>query len=755
MRTGMVALAAGLLLLRFLPALPDARWLIGLVLVGLLSLACRRYRVAMLLLGLSWACVSAQSALDDRLAPELDDRTLWLEGRVVGLPTVSDEVVRFELAEAESRRVRLPQRMRLAWYGGPELRAGERWRLAVHLKRPHGLVNPQSFDYEAWLLAQRIGATGTVKSGERLAPAEGIGAWRDGLRQRLLALPAFGRQGGLTALVLGDDSGLSSADWQLLQDTGTIHLMVISGGHVSLMAGLVYGLIVQLARHGLWPRRLPWLPWACALGFAAALGYSLLAGFEVPIRRACIMLAVVLVWRLRFRHLGVWTALLLAFDLVLLIEPLASLQAGFWLSFGAVAILALTFAGRLGAWSAWHTLGRAQWVMSVGLLPGLLALGLPISISGALANLVAVPWVSFVVLPPALLGTLSLPVPWVGEGLFWLAGGLLELLFRILEPMARWWPAWLPTAVPLWVWLLGALGAFLLLLPSGVPLRAFGLALLLPMLFPPSGAPPQGRAEVWQFDVGQGLSVLIRTREHALLYDAGPRYGDFDLGERVVLPSAAGLGVRRLDRLLLSHADSDHAGGALAIQRGLAPAAVVSGEPDPLPASLQAQPCVDGGDWQWDGVHFTTWRWSGATTGNQASCVLKVEANGERMLLTGDIDIQAERALIDAGRNLRAEWLLAPHHGSRSSSSMAFLQAVRPRAVLLSRGQHNAFGHPHPTVIARYQALAIAIHDNVEEGALHIGLGAFQPAWPLRAQRRFWRDPPPPEAASGPGALAP
>lgn len=755
MRTGMVALAAGLLLPRFLSVLPQTPWLIGLALIGLLSLGFRRHRLALFCLGLAWACVSAQLALDDRLAPELDDRTLWLEGQVVGLPAVSDEVVRFELAGAESRRVRLPQRMRLAWYGGPALRAGERWRLAVHLKRPHGLVNPQSFDYEAWLLAQRIGATGTVKSGERQAPAQGIGAWRDGLRQRLLALPAFGRQGGLTALVLGDDSGLSSADWQLLQDTGTIHLMVISGGHVSLMAGLVYGLIVQLARHGLWPRRLPWLPWACALGFAAALGYSLLAGFEVPIRRACIMLAVVLVWRLRFRQLGVWTALLLAFDLVLLIEPLASLQAGFWLSFGAVAILALTFAGRLGAWSAWRTLGRAQWVMTIGLLPGLLALGLPVSISGALANLIAVPWVSFVVLPPALLGTLLLPVPWLGEGLFQLAGGLLELLFLILAPMARWWPAWLPTAVPLWAWLLGTFGAFLLLLPSGVPLRAFGVALLLPMLFPPSGAPPEGRAEVWQFDVGQGLSVLIRTRGHALLYDAGPRYGDFDLGERVVLPSLAKLGVRRLDRLLLSHADSDHAGGALAIQRGLAPAEVISGEPDRLPTSLQARSCVDGARWQWDGVRFSTWRWGGATTGNQASCVLKVEANGERMLLTGDIDIQTERALIDAGRDLRAEWLLAPHHGSRSSSSMAFLQAVQPRAVLFSRGQHNAFGHPHPTVVARYRALAIALHDNVEEGALRIGLGAFEPAWPLRAQRRFWRSPLPPEAAQSPAGHAP
>ncbi|SDK13226.1 DNA internalization-related competence protein ComEC/Rec2 [Pseudomonas indica] len=740
MRTGIVAFVAGLLALRFLPALPPTWLLSVLALFGLMLLPFRSYPLAFFLLGFSWACTSAQWALDDRLPPSLDGQTLWLEGQVSGLPEHRDGVVRFQLDEAVSRRTRLPRSMRLAWYGGPPVHAGERWRLAVRLKRPHGLVNPQSFDYESWLLAQRIGATGTVKSGERLRAAQGPAAWRDSLRLRMLQVDAHGRQGGVAALVLGDDSGLAPADWRLLQDTGTVHLLVISGQHVALLAGLVYALVAGLARWGLWPRSLPWLPWACSLAFASALGYGLLAGFEVPVRRACLMVAVLLIWRLRFRHLGVWLPLLLALAGVLSLEPLASLQPGFWLSFGAVAILSLVFSGRLGAWSWWRTLGRAQWTMAVGLLPLLLALGLPISASGPLANLLAVPWVSVISVPLALLGTLLLPVPWLGEGLLWLAGWSLEWLFLILGVIADWLPAWLPPKLPLWCWALAATGTLLVLLPAGVPVRGLGLALLVPLFFPSLERPEPGRAEVWMLDVGQGLAVLVRTNGHALLYDTGPRFGEFDIGERVVLPSVRSLGVQRLDVMLLSHADNDHAGGALAVQRGMPVARVLSGEPSRLSARLEADACVAGESWEWDGVRFATWRWADADKGNATSCVLRIEANGERLLLTGDIDEAAERALVGSGMTVRADWLVAPHHGSRSSSSPAFLQAVAPRAVLISRGRHNAFGHPHPSVLARYRRFSLEIHDSALTGAVRVHLGEWLPAQALRAQGRFWRE---------------
>lgn len=739
LRNALLGLAAGLLLLRLVPQLSPTWALVTLGVVGLALVPFRSYPVGLLLLGFGWACLSAQWALDDRLDPALDGRTLWLEGQVVGLPDSREGVVRFHLAGAQSRRATLPQLLRLSWYDGPPLHAGETWRLAVNLKRPHGLVNPQSFDYEAWLLAQRIGGVGTIKSGQRLSEAGGNAAWRDRLRQRLLAEDAQGRAGGLAALVLGDSSGLSVADWRVLQATGTVHLLVISGQHVTLVAGMFYGLVFWLARLGWWPRPLPWLPVACLLAFASALGYSLLAGFEVPVQRACAMIGLVLLWRWRFRHLGIVLPLLAALVAVLLFEPLAVLQPGFWLSFGAVGLLVLIFAARLGHWSWWRTLLRAQWAMAVGLLPMLLALGLPISASSPLANLIAVPWVGFAVVPPALLGTLLLPVPWLGEGLLWWAGFALDGLFRLLALMAAWLPAWLPSSLPLWSWLLVALGALLMLLPSGVPLRSLGPLLLLPLLFTPVQRPLEERAAVWMLDVGQGLSMLVLTRRHALLYDAGAKFGDFDIGERVVVPSLRALDVRRLDMLLLSHADNDHSGGAEAVASGLPVARVVSGEAPVLPGVLHAQPCSEE-RWNWDGVHFSTWRWAQATTSNQASCVLMIEAAGERMLLTGDIDHRAERALIDSGRALQADWLLAPHHGSRSSSSWALLKAVEPRAVLYSRGKHNAYGHPHPAIVSRYQAFATRAYDSVETGALRIDLGTFGEPHALREIPRFWRE---------------
>jgi competence protein ComEC len=738
MKTGMFALALGLLALRFLPELPTTGWLIAMLVLVLMLLPFRTSPLAFFLLGLSWACISAQWALDDRLPPALDGQTRWLEGRVIGLPQQTGTGVRFDLADSRSRNARLPKRIRVSWHGGPEVRSGERWRLAVTLKRPSGLLNFHGFDQEAWLLAQRIGATGSVKDGERLSPARH--AWRDTVRQRLIAVDAQGREAGLAALVLGDGSGLAAEDWQVLQDTGTVHLLVISGQHIGLLAGLIYGLVALLARYGFWPRMWPWLPWACGLAFASALGYGLLAGFGVPVQRACVMVGLVLLWRLRFRHLGFWWPLLLALNGVLILEPLASLQPGFWLSFTAVAVLILAFGGRLGPWGVWQAWTRPQWLIAIGLLPVLLVLGLPISVSAPLANLVAVPWISLVVLPLALLGTAMLPLPYLGEGLLWLAGGALDALFLGLAWLAGQVPAWIPADVPLGYWLISLMGAVLLLMPKGVPFRLLGWPMLLLAVFPPREPVPHGRVEVVQLDVGQGQSLILRTRHHTLLYDAGLRSGTVDLGARVVLPSLKKLGVESLDMMLLSHADADHAGGAAAVARGVPIKRVVGGETEGLPAFLGAQPCISGEQWEWDGVSFELWQWSEAINGNPKSCVLQVQANGERLLLTGDIDRAAERAFLDSPLAVRTDWLQAPHHGSRSSSSWPFLRRLAPTSVLISRGRGNAFGHPHPPVVERYQALGSQLYDSAEHGAVRLQLGAFLPPIVARSQRRFWRE---------------
>lgn len=733
MRIGMFALALGLLSLRLLPTLPSVGWLAVLLFLALGCLMSRSWPLGVFLLGLCWACGSAQQVLDDRLAASLDGRTLWLEGRVVGLPARTERGVRFELEQPASRRAALPQRLQLNWFAGPELRAGERWRLAVSLRRPHGLLNPHGPDREALLLARRIGATGTVKAGERLeASATG---WRDDLRRRLQAVDAQGREAMLVALVLGDGAGLARQDWQVLQATGTVHLLVISGQHIGLLAGLVYGLVAGLARLGIWPARWPWLPWACGLAMAAALGYGGLAGFGVPVQRACLMLAVVLLWRLRFRHIGAGLPLLLALLGVLLVEPLASLLPGFWLSFAAVAVLVLCFSARLGAWRPWQAWSRAQWVIALGLLPALLALGLPVSLSAPLVNLLAVPWISFAVLPPALLGTALLPVPGVGEGLLWLAGVSLDGLFRLLAQVAGWLPAWLPEPLPPWAWSLVALGALLVLLPRSVPLRLPGMVLLL-ALWVPREQVPHGQAELWQLDVGQGLAVLLRTRHHALLYDAGPALGGSDLGESVVLPTLRKLGVKRLDLMLISHAHADHAGGAAALRRGLPVARVLVGE---LKGLEPAERCRSGERWHWDGVDFELWHWPQGPSSNERSCVLRVVANGERLLLAGDMEAEAERRWLQGREDPRIDWLQSPHHGSRTSSTEPFIKALAPRGVMISRGRGNAFGHPHPRVLERYRRHGVQVHDTALEGALRLRLGSHGEVLGTRAQRRFWR----------------
>ncbi|WP_367599598.1 DNA internalization-related competence protein ComEC/Rec2 [Pseudomonas fulva] len=734
MRTGMLALALGLLSLCLVPQLPSVGWLLLLASGAVVSLFTRGWLLGVFLLGLCWACWSAKQAMDDRLAPGLEGRTLWLEGRVVGLPARTAQGVRFDLEGAHSRRAELPQRLQLSWFDGPPLRAGEQWRLAVTLQRPTGLLNPHGPDREAQLLARRIGASGTVKAGQLLTP--GSAGWRDALRERLLAVEANGRQAALVALVLGDGTGLAREDWQALQATGTVHLLVISGQHIGLVAGLLYAVVAWLARWGLWPARVPWLPWACALAMSAALAYGWLAGAGVPVQRACLMLAVVLLWRLRFRHLSAFHPLLLALVAVLLFEPLAVLLPGFWLSFGAVATLIYTFSARLGAWRPWQAWTRAQWVIAVGLLPVLLAVGLPVSLSAPLANLVAVPWVSLAVLPLALLGTLLLPLGSAGEALLWLAGGLLDVLFRGLALVAQQRPAWVAPALPLWAWLLVCLGALLLLLPRGVPLRGLGAVMLL-ALWAPREPVSHGQVEVWQLDVGQGLAVLLRTRQHSLLYDAGPARGESDLGERVVLPTLHKLGVDSLDLLVVSHAHADHAGGAGAIQRGLPVRRAIGGEPL---EEVQLQPCVSGEDWEWDGVRFSLWRWADGRTSNDRSCVLLVEASGERLLLAGDMEAGAERAWLAAMDSPRIDWLQSPHHGSRSSSTEAFIRAAAPRGVLISRGRNNSFGHPHAQVVERYRRHGMTLHDTAVEGALRLVLGAQGGVEGMRTQRRFWRD---------------
>ncbi len=744
MRIYFLAFCAGVVALRFIPVLPAPHWLLLLLLCALLLLRKLGW-LAVFLLAFCWASWQVTLVLNDRLVDEWDGQTVWLEGQVAGLPQWSQSatgqpVVRFELLDAQSRRTELPSRIRVSWYNPPLIKAGEYWRLAVTLKQPHGLLNPHTFDYQQWLTSRAIGATGSVKTGERVRAGRGLAAWREALRDRLLlALPDTPARAGVIALVLGDGSGLSRAQWQVLQSSGTVHLFVISGQHISLVAGLAYALIAWLQRLALWPMRVPWLPVACGLALLSALLYGALAGFAVPVQRALIMVAVVLFWRLRYQQLASWTPWLLALSLILFYDPLVVLQPGLWLSFAAVAVLLLVFAWRLGRWPWWQVLTRAQWAAALGLMPFLLALGLPVSALGVIANIVAVPFVSVWALPLSLLGAGLLFWPAAAQFVLWLAAQSLTLMWHVLELGVSWLAAWNAPFLPWWVLLLAALAVFLLLLPSALRPAWLVLGLFIPLLWPPlTHEVRPNRAQIWLLDVGQGQAIVVRTATHTLLYDAGPKMGGMDAGEQIVWPFLRGERIKQLDKLVLSHADADHAGGAEAVLQRLPVLQRISGEPE-RHQHWQAQPCSEQ-SWQWDGVRFWQWQWSQATEGNEASCVLLVQAQDERFLVTGDLGVIGERALLDAQPDLQVDWLVAGHHGSRTSTSAEFLQHLQPSAVLISRGRYNGYGHPHAVVMQRLQQAQVKIYDTASDKAMRIDLGAHQKIWRMAQQRAFWRD---------------
>lgn len=739
MKVALIALIIGLLSVCWLPILPSIYISITIVILGILLVWTRFYLLGLLLLGFAWSSYCINQTLADRLDPTLDGATVWIEGKIVGLPEQAENIVRFYLKEAQSENILLPKKIRLSWYNGQPVKTGERWRFLVRLKYPRGTVNPYSFDYEAWLTAKHIGATGSVRQAEQLSSGYGLTTWRYHLRQKMLEADTGNQIAGLIALVVGDGSGVTPAQWQILQDTGTVHLMVISGQHITLLAGFLYFLIAWLVRLGYWPRSLPWLPCACGLSMLGALGYGLLAGFDVPVQRACIMLALVLLWRLKFRRLGVLTPFLIALATVLVFDPLASLQPGFWLSFSAVAILLLGFSGRLAHGKGLLNIIKVEWMITIGLAPILLALLLPVSLTSPIANLIAVPVVTTIIVPLALLGTLLLIIPYLGYFLLYVAGHILSLLFWVLTVIANFVPAWIVPMAPWWAFLLSFIGVAIVLLPYGVPIRLFGVVLCLPLFLPVQQTVTLGHADITVFDVGQGLSVVIKTQSHTLLYDTGPRFGDFNLAERAVIPSLRRQNITSLDQLIISHADVDHAGGLEAIVRGLQVKEIVSGEPNKLSSKLSINGCQSGRQWEWDGVRFLLWQWDNAKNGNDASCVLLVEANNERLLLTGDISSRAEKVWIQFYEKNTINWLSASHHGSKTGSSWNFLKTMQPENVIVSRGWLNHFNHPHPTVVSRYQRINAEVFDTAESGALQIKLGQFLPVIKQRDVKYFWR----------------
>ncbi|MGH8162332.1 MAG: DNA internalization-related competence protein ComEC/Rec2 [Gammaproteobacteria bacterium] len=696
---------------------------------GALLLTLWDRRAAFLLvavLGALWTTYAAERAMARRLPFALEKKTLTLTGTVANLPRAGSGRIRFRLkvdkaVDTDGREVAHPNLVALSWYRPPDgttVRTGERWRFAVRLKRPRSLADPGVFDYAGWALAHGIGASGYIyhDRATRIAPAgPGLNALRAGIARAISrALPASPYAGLVAGLAVGDQGAVSEAQWQTLRATGTTHLLAISGLHLGMVAALAFFVFLALARRvPILVRRVPARVVAVGAAALAALAYGALAGFSLSTERALVMLSLPLLVVAARRRIRVADALALAAIVVLLVSPLALITASFWLSFGAVAALIYGLSSRHPGWG----LIRAQIVVSLGLAPLIAAFFGQVSLIGPIANLIAIPVVSWLVVPPALLGVAAqmLHAGW-GAPLFQCSAFILSWLWPALD-----WLAALPHAVLT----LGAAsglavvaavaGAALLLSPRGLGLRVAGLALFLPLVLPGISRPAPGDYRVTVLDVGQGLAAVVTTAHHTLLVDTGPKWwGGNNAGREIVIPF---LRSRRLrpDRLLLSHGDSDHSGGLGAIEKVWPDLPILTSVPG------EGEPCVAGQHWRWDGVRFAILSPPSHATGsdNNRSCVLKVSGPGGSALFPGDIEASRERWLLaQKPVALAAGLLVAPHHGSASSSTPGFVATVDPRFVVFAAGYLNQWHFPRPEVTARYRREGAQLLGSAHGGAL-------------------------------------
>jgi competence protein ComEC len=729
-----LAFLTAVLIVQQLPALGPSPWFYGAGLVPLLAgFKWRCWPAMFFAAGLLLAHYDAQTRLGERLDAGLQGIDLAVEGVVASLPENDARSVRFNFDVTKSA-LRLPEHIRLSWYYPEQtVKAGQWWRFTVRLKRPHGSFNPGGFDYERWLLLQGIGATGYVRDPSRAQLlgdagfAYKIARGRQQLSEQLAALlPDSENLGLIKALTLGDGQSINRRQWEAFRQTGTVHLMVISGSHIALVAGWIYFIVRRFWAFSGCLRYAPQTVAAVASLFGGIF-YALLAGFAIPAQRAVVMALAGLLAVLMQRQVRAGYALASAALLVTAMQPAAVLAPGFWLSFGAVGLIAYVLVGRLRQDSLLLSAVKIQWAMALGLTPLLLLFFQQVSLLSLPANFIAVPLIGFVAVPLALLAMLVLPwypplsrwllhiVDVSLQSLEWVLNGLLSFPYGLVSHPQ---PA-------LWALLSATVGVFVLLAPRGIPSRWLGLVLWLPLLFPLREEIEHGAVKMTLLDVGQGLSAVLQTREHNLVFDTGAKYSDsFDMGQSVLLPFLRSQAIDKLDTVIVSHGDNDHSGGLDALLQGIEAAQLSASDADTL-QRYTAKPCASGRRWQWDGVSFTL---LAPPSGifekeNDNSCVLKVESAYGSILLPGDIEADAETWLAENYREkLQADVLVAPHHGSKTSSTAAFLQYVKPEYVLIPAGYRNRFGFPHPTVVQRYRQSGAQWLNSADAGAITVNL---------------------------------
>ena len=748
---GIISFLFGILLLQQFSTLPALSWCWALVFVFTLPFIPKPFFKTKLILlffiGFLWAMLRAHWVIDVVLPSDLQGKDILVSGVVASIPLDDERKRRFEFnietMEFEGKQIPSIGKVRLSWYGQRRkrnkvnIKAGQRWQLWLRLKQPHGFKNPSGFDYEGWLYSKKIRSTGYVrinykkkqfaKKLDEQASGYKMLVLRQSLYDKLNNITLDKSYGGiLVALAMGERTGISKEQWNVFRATGTSHLVAISGLHVGLLAGFIFFIIRRL-----WPYcgsaalKLASPRAAAIAALAIAAFYAALSGFAVPAQRALIMLSVVMLsifWRHKVQSSQVLSFALLS---VLLLDPVAVLSPGFWLSFAAVTIISLAALGRLTIDKSWRIWGRLQWRISLVLIPLLIFLFQQASLISPITNLVAIPVVSFLVVPFVLFATSILSLaPEFAALIFSFTDYVLKLLWWFLAyladtPISQWYGV-KPDILAL---CLASLGFLLLLTPKGWPVKYLGLFLLIPLLWPNTDRPKYGEAEITLLDVGQGLAVVVQTHKYTLIFDTGPKFSqNFDTGAAVIVPFIRQKNIKKLDMLIVSHKDNDHRGGLGSIQQEL--------KIDKLISSYEengSEPCYAGQQWNWDGVLFEMLNPSKSETYNKrnnGSCVLKVSARDKSVLLSADIEKKAEKRLVDDEyEKLKSTYLVAPHHGSKTSSSAHFLDAVDPEYILIPVGYKNRYRMPHSDVLQRYTDRKIPIIETYRSGAISVRIG--------------------------------
>ncbi len=752
----------GTLAVQQLPELPGAKWCVPLVLAVVLSLRFRASWPALWFAGAAvWSCWIASERLAERLPADALGEDFSLSGFVAGFPSYAPGQATFAFAVREPRPAGVPSRVRLTWYDPPPtLAAGDELLVTARLRPPHGTRNPRGFDYEQWLTVNGYGATGYVRSGA-VAPLIDTGAarwlrFRANVAARLeAAAPDADGAALLIALALGERFRFTEQHWADFRRTGTSHLVAVSGMHVALLGLVVFAALRFACLRLPAPLNSYDLEVASAGSLLATVYYAALTGFAVPAQRSLVMIAFALAALVSRRAVGAVQILAATMLAVLVWDPFAPQAASFWLSFGAVAILlalamprtlavkAQTLPRRAGA--AVLEFVRLQWWIGLGLVPMTVWYFGELSLVGPLVNIAAIPFFNLVLVPLAVLATVAVSVDAIAawaSPLAAIAGQVASVTVESLHAIAAAPAAAHSLPLPPWPALVvAAIGVAFAVGGSPLPGRRLAWLALLPLFVPVLRLPEPGAARAVVLDVGHGLAVIVETRNHRLLFDAGPttRSG-FDTGAEVVVPALAASGRRDLDLVVVSHADNDHAGGAPAVVEAFAAADVLVGPDVVAPAGRR---CEKGQAWQWDGVYFSVLHPSGETVarGNDTSCVLKVTARGGSLLVTGDIERRGESAL--AGQSLAADVVVVPHHGSATSSSPSFVAAVGATHAIVSAGFANRWGFPRPEVRERWLEAGAAIVVTGESGAVTVDLDTSGVT--VTAERdgrhRYWQAP--------------